>query len=243
MQQAVNPVVFYAANCRRKIITVIILLQIAGRNFCLFIFSCNLQEIIYSYFWAAAFCFTFVTTGRIELPLPNHHSGIAFGGFPTGLDTGSRPVCYPTRVATHGDATGRLFYVQEWKGARSARRRNKLKRKLSSGITDKIIKHRTYWKFELIVQICRQYVYPPKKRTIKFVMENSWGKLMNKFWKDWLGEDYKITKKENRFKTPTVLIVRFLTFKLLDYLFIEIITKIHFISIVQTIIEFHLQKK
>ena len=110
-------------------------------------------------------------------------------------------------------------------------------------MTDKIIKCRTYWKFELIVQICRQYVYPPKKRTIKFVMENSWGKLMNKFWKDWLGEDYKITKKENRFKTPTVLIVRFLTFKLLDYLFIEIITKIHFISIVQTIIEFHLQKK
>ena len=117
----------------------------------------------------------FVATGRIELPLPNHRSGVAFGGFPTGLDTGSRPVCYPTRVATHGDATGRLFYVQEWKGARSAGRRNKLKRKLSSGITDKIIKHRTYWKFELIVQICRQYVYPPKKRTIKFVIKNSWG--------------------------------------------------------------------
>lgn len=55
----------------------------------------------------------FVATGRIELPLPNHRSGVAFGGFPTGLDTGSRPVCYPTRVATHGDATGRLFYVQE----------------------------------------------------------------------------------------------------------------------------------
>ena len=54
-----------------------------------------------------------VATGRIELPLPNHRSGVAFGGFPTGLDTGSRPVCYPTRVATHGDATGRLFYVQE----------------------------------------------------------------------------------------------------------------------------------
>ena len=150
------------------------MLQIAGRNFCLFIFSCNLQEIIYSYFWAAAFCFTFVTTGRIELPLPNHHSGIAFGGFPTGLDTGSRPVCYPTRVATHGDATGRLFYVQEWKGARSAGRRNKLKRKLSFRMIDKIIKHRTYWKFELIVQICRQYVYK-KKRTIKFVIKNSWG--------------------------------------------------------------------
>ena len=166
MQQAVNPVVFYAANCRRKIITVIILLQIAGRNFCLFIFSCNLQEIIYSYFWAAAFCFTFVTTGRIELPLPNHHSGIAFGGFPTGLDTGSRPVCYPTRVATHGDATGRLFYVQEWKGARSARRRNKLKRKLSFGMIDKIIKRRTYWKFELIVQICRQYVYKKKNERL-----------------------------------------------------------------------------
>lgn len=66
------------------------------------------------------------------------------GGFPTGLDTGSRPVCYPTRVATHGDATGRLFTVQTRKGARSAGRRNKLKRKLSSGITDKIIKHRTY---------------------------------------------------------------------------------------------------
>ena len=57
--------------------------------------------------------YIFVATGRIELPLPNHRSGVAFGGFPTGLDTGSRPVCYPTRVATHGDATGRLFYVQE----------------------------------------------------------------------------------------------------------------------------------
>ena len=56
----------------------------------------------------------FVATGRIELPLPNHRSGVAFGGFPTGLDTGSRPVCYPTRVATHGDATGRLFYVQKY---------------------------------------------------------------------------------------------------------------------------------
>ena len=55
--------------------------------------------------------FILVATGRIELPLPNHRSGVAFGGFPTGLDTGSRPVCYPTRVATHGDATGRLFYV------------------------------------------------------------------------------------------------------------------------------------
>ena len=53
-----------------------------------------------------------VATGRIELPLPNHRSGVALGGFPTGLGTGSRPVCYPTRVATHGDATGRLFYVQ-----------------------------------------------------------------------------------------------------------------------------------
>ena len=38
---------------------------------------------------------------------------------------------------------------------------------------DKIIKRRTYWKFELIVQICRQYVYKKKKRTIKFVMKNS----------------------------------------------------------------------
>ena len=37
---------------------------------------------------------------------------------------------------------------------------------------DKIIKRRTYWKFELIVQIRRQYVYK-KKRTIKFVMKNS----------------------------------------------------------------------
>ena len=86
----------------------------------------------------------FVATGRIELPLPNHRSGVAFGGFPTGLDTGSRPVCYPTRLATHGDATGRLFTVQTRKGARSAGRRNKLKRKLSFGMIDKIIKRRTY---------------------------------------------------------------------------------------------------
>ena len=57
-----------------------------------------------------------VATGRIALPLPNHRSGVAFGGFPTGLGTGSRPVCYPTRVATHGDATGRLFYVQSPEG-------------------------------------------------------------------------------------------------------------------------------
>ena len=85
-----------------------------------------------------------ITMANSYDPLPNHRSGVAFGGFPTGLDTGSRPVCYPTRVATHSDATGRLFTVQTRKGARSAGRRNKLKRKLSSGITDKIIKHRTY---------------------------------------------------------------------------------------------------
>ncbi len=85
-----------------------------------------------------------VATGRIELPLPNHRSGVAFGGFPTGLDTGSRPVCYPTRVATHGDATGRLFYVQTGKEALPAGRKNKLKRKLSFEIIDKMIKHYTY---------------------------------------------------------------------------------------------------
>ena len=111
-----------------------------------------------------------VATGRIELPLPNHRSGVAFGGFPTGLDTGSRPVCYPTRVATHGDATGRLFYVQTGKEVLPAGRRNKLK-KISFEITDKIIKYYTYWNLNWEYKssaICLQ-----KKWTIKFVMKNS----------------------------------------------------------------------
>ena len=114
-------------------------------------------------------------------PAPeNHRSGVAFGGFPTGLDTGSRPVCYPTRVATHGDATGRLFYVQEWKGARAAGRRNKLK-KISFEITDKIIKYYTYWNLNWEYKssaICLQ-----KKWTIKFVMKNSWEGLWINFEK------------------------------------------------------------
>ena len=33
---------------------------------------------------------------------------------------------------------------------------------------------------------------------------------MNKFWKDWLGEDYKIVRKRKEIRNITVLIVRFL---------------------------------
>ena len=44
---------------------------------------------------------------------------------------------------------------------------------------------------------------------------------MNKFWKDWLDEDYKIVRKRKEIQNITVLIVRFLTSELPDYLFIR----------------------
>lgn len=45
---------------------------------------------------------------------------------------------------------------------------------------------------------------------------------MNKFWKDWLDEDYKIVRKRKEIQNITVLIVRFLTSELPDYLFVRI---------------------
>ena len=44
---------------------------------------------------------------------------------------------------------------------------------------------------------------------------------MNKFWKDWLDEDYKIVRKRKEIQNITVLIVRFLTSELPDYLFVR----------------------
>ena len=44
---------------------------------------------------------------------------------------------------------------------------------------------------------------------------------MNKFWKDWLDEDYKIVRKRKEVQNITVLIVRFLTSELPDYLFVR----------------------
>ena len=55
-------------------------------------------------------------------PAPrNHCSDVAFGGFPTGHEkSSSHSVCYPICVATHGDATGRLFYVPGTEGTSDA---------------------------------------------------------------------------------------------------------------------------
>lgn len=80
------------------------------------------------------------TAGRIELPLPDHNGDVAFGGFPTREHfSDSHSVYYPICVATHGDATGRLFNVQNFQRALIIRDVNNVKSyRYNIGIIEKV---------------------------------------------------------------------------------------------------------
>ena len=88
-------------------------------------------------------------------------------------------------------------------------------------MTDKIIKCRTYWKFELSIQICPQYAYKKNERLKQLCFESLFF-----FWLFYnlhlinLFKIYSLTSRlffHYKFNRSF-----FLTFELLDYLFVRI---------------------